>query len=107
MKVGDTTVEGKFAWQNPDEVPEAGTHWVNWKFTPIDKKTYTEAIGSVQITVKKAKQSAKLNMTGYTYGEMPVKPELTERIQTLRRPTITAAPAAARIIFGTFTIRPS
>ena len=79
MKVGDTTVEGKFAWQNPNEVPEAGTHWVNWKFTPIDKKTYTEAIGSVQITVKKAKQSAKLNMTGYTYGEMPVKPELTER----------------------------
>ena len=79
MKVGNTTVEGDFTWQNPDETPEAGTYWGDWRFTPKDNKTYAETVGRAQITVNKAKQSAKLIVNNYIYGETPKTPTLSER----------------------------
>ena len=82
MKDPDTEeeVKGTFSWKYPDLVPDiAGTYVGEWKFTPKDKSTYTEATGKVNVTVNNAKQSATLVMSGYTYGETPVTPRLEDR----------------------------
>ena len=82
MKDPDTgaTVEGTFSWQYPDLVPDkAGTYWGDWKFTPKEKNTYTEAVGKVEVVVNNVKQSATLVMEGYTYGEKPSTPRLENR----------------------------
>ena len=80
MKAGDATIDGTFTWQNPDTVLDAGTHWnTAWKFTPNETKLYKETSGTAAVTVNKAKQSGKLNMTGYTYKDTPSVPTLSER----------------------------
>ena len=89
MKDPDTgaTVEGAFSWKYPDLVPDiAGTYVGEWKFTPKDKSTYTEATGKVNVTVNNAKQSATLVMQGYTYGETPFTPDLKDRTGNLEMP---------------------
>ena len=84
MKVGETVVEGEFTWQHPELVPDkAGTYLGEWKFTPKDGKTYTEATGKVKVTVNNVKQSATLVMEGYTYGETSFKPNLKDRTGNL------------------------
>ena len=82
MKAGDTVVEGTFSWQQPgDTILDANTlgHNVGWKFTPKDGNTYTEATGIATVKVDKAQQYGKLSMAGYTYGQAPSTPTLTDR----------------------------
>ena len=82
MKVGDTVVKGTFSWQQPgDTILDASTlgHGVGWKFTPEDGNTYTEATGTATVRVNKAQQYGKVSMAGYTYGQTPGTPTLTDR----------------------------
>ena len=82
MKAGDTVVEGTFSWQQPgDTILDANTlgHNVGWKFTPKDGNTYTEATGIATVKVDKAQQYGKVSMAGYTYGQTPSTPTLTDR----------------------------
>ena len=74
-------VKGTFTWQNPDTVLDASDLGsdAEWKFTPTDKAAYTEATGTATVKVDKARQYGKLSMTGYTYGQMPSMPSLTEQ----------------------------
>lgn len=82
MKAGDTVVEGTFSWQLPgNAILDASTlgHDVGWKFTPKDENTYTEATGIATVKVDKALQDGKISMAGYTYGQTPSTPTLTDR----------------------------
>ena len=84
MKDPDTgaEVEGSFSWQHPgDTILDANTlgHNVGWKFTPKDGNTYTEATGIATVKVDKAQQYGKVSMAGYTYGQAPSTPTLTDR----------------------------
>ena len=82
MKDGDTVVEGTFSWQLPDDtILGASTlgHSVGWKFTPKDGNTYTEVTGTATVKVDKAQQYGKVSMAGYTYGQAPSTPTLTDR----------------------------
>ena len=84
MKDPDTgaEVEGSFSWQQPgDTILDANTlgHNVGWKFTPKDGNTYTEATGTATVKVDKAQQCGKVSMAGYTYGQAPSTPTLTDR----------------------------
>ena len=84
MKDPDTgaEVEGSFSWQQPgDTILDANTlgHNVGWKFTPKDGNTYTEATGIATVKVDKAQQYGKVSMAGYTYGQTPSTPTLTDR----------------------------
>ena len=82
MKDGDTVVEGTFSWQLPDDtILDANTlgHSVGWKFTPKDGNAYTEVTGTATVEVEKAQQYGKVSMAGYTYGQAPSTPTLTDR----------------------------
>ena len=82
MKAGDTVVEGTFSWQLPgNTILDASTlgHDVGWKFTPKDENTYTEATGIATVKVDKPLQDGKISMAGYTYGQTPSTPTLTDR----------------------------
>lgn len=82
MKAGETVVEGTFSWQQPgDTILDASTsgHTVGWTFTPKDGNTYTEVTGTAMVEVDKAQQYGKVSMTGYTYGQAPSTPTLTNR----------------------------
>ena len=84
MKDPDTgaEVEGSFSWQQPgDTILDVNTlgHNVGWKFTPKDGNTYTEATGTATVKVDKAQQYGKVSMAGYTYGQAPSTPTLTDR----------------------------
>lgn len=82
MKAGDTVVEGTFSWQQSgNTILDASTsgHDVGWTFTPKDGNTYTEATGTATVEVDKAQQNGKVSMAGYTYGQMPSIPTLTDR----------------------------
>lgn len=74
-------IEGTFAWQNPDTVLNASTTGrdAEWKFTPTDKAVYTETTGTAFVKVDKAMQSGTVSMAGYTYGQAPSTPILTDR----------------------------
>ncbi len=55
MKYEDATVEGTFAWVNPDAKPDATTAYTaEWIFTPTDGATYAEVSGKTEIAVNKA-----------------------------------------------------
>ena len=84
MKDPDTgaEIEGSFSWQQPgDTILDANTlgHNVGWKFTPKDGNTYTEATGTATVKVDKAQQYGKISMAGYTYGQTPSTPTLTDQ----------------------------
>ena len=82
MKAGDTVVEGTFSWRLPgNTILDASTsgHTVEWTFTPKDGNTYTEVTGTATVQVDKATQYGKVSMAGYTYGQTPSTPTLTNR----------------------------
>lgn len=84
MKDPDTgaEVDGSFSWQQQgDTILDASTlgHSVGWKFTPKDGNTYTEVTGTATVKVDKAQQNGKVSMAGYTYGQAPSTPTLTDR----------------------------
>ena len=75
-------VEGTFTWQQPgNTILDASTfgHDIGWTFTPNDGNTYTEATGTATVQVDKATQYGKVSMAGYTYGQTPSTPTLTDR----------------------------
>ena len=52
--VNNKDIEGTFTWADGTVKPSVGSYEVAWKFTPADGDTYTEADGTVSITVTKA-----------------------------------------------------
>ena len=66
MKNGDTTVEGTFSWAASKELYPAGTHEVEWMFTPTNSGKYAVATGKVTITVNKATPTGKPEYTAIT-----------------------------------------
>lgn len=66
MKDGDTTVEGTFSWPTSKELYPAGTHEVEWMFTPTNSGNYAVATGKVTITVNKATPTGKPEYTAIT-----------------------------------------
>ena len=66
MKYGDTTVEGTFSWAASKELYPAGTHEVEWIFTPTNSGKYAVATGKVTITVNKATPTGKPEYTAIT-----------------------------------------
>ena len=54
MKVGTTPVAGTFQWINPTRVPDAGTRWAEWLFTPSDTGAYQTVNGAGAVTISKA-----------------------------------------------------
>ena len=66
MKDGDTTVEGTFSWAASRELYPAGTHEVEWIFTPTNSGNYAVATGKVTITVNKATPTGKPEYTAIT-----------------------------------------
>ena len=66
MKNGDTTVEGTFSWAASKELYPAGTHEMEWIFTPTNSGKYAVATGKVTITVNKATPTGKPEYTAIT-----------------------------------------
>ncbi len=79
--VNNVDVDGTFEWVDGTYIPVVGngTYAAEWKFTPTDKAAYTETTGTATVKVNKARQSGEISMTGYTYGQMPSMPSLTEQ----------------------------
>ena len=66
MKDGNNTVEGTFSWPIFKELYPAGTHEVEWMFTPTNSGKYAVATGKVTITVNKATPTGKPEYTAIT-----------------------------------------
>ncbi len=79
MTANGREITGTFAWQNPDDVLNAGNQEAAWKFTPDDTQTYAETTDTTTVRVNKAEQSGAVRMDNYTYNEIPKTPNLTER----------------------------
>ena len=79
--VNNVDVDGTFEWVDGTHIPVVGngTYAAEWKFTPTDKAAYTETTGTATVKVKKAQQYGKVSMAGYTYGQAPSTPTLTDR----------------------------
>ena len=55
MKAGVTEIPGRFTWQDPATVLNAGMHNdVTWKFTPTNSTFYAETTGVTTVKVNKA-----------------------------------------------------
>ena len=67
------TVKGKFEWVDGTVKPNAGSYEAAWKFTPTDGDTYTEADGTVSITVNKAKPTGDPIYTRITAANKTLK----------------------------------
>ena len=64
--VNNKDVEGMFTWADGTVKPSAGSYEAAWKFTPTDGDTYTEADGTVTITVTKATPTGTPKYTAIT-----------------------------------------
>ena len=74
------TVNGTFTWTDDTIKPDANDRYeAEWKFIPTDENTYTETTGTATVEVEKAQQYGKVSMAGYTYGQAPSTPTLTNR----------------------------
>ena len=67
------TVPGTLEWSTPSEILDAGSHQVEWKFTPEDTDTYIGCTGTVTITVNRADPSEVIvpQLDGAGYGYRP------------------------------------
>lgn len=87
--VNNKDVEGMFTWADGTVKPNAGSYEAAWKFTPADGDTYTEADGTVTITVNNAKLTGepiytKITAAKKTLADANLKPNtswLTGTIQ--------------------------
>ena len=66
-------VEGMFTWADGTVKPNAGSYEAAWKFTPADGDTYTEADGTVTITVNQAKPTGEPIYTKITAANKTLK----------------------------------
>ena len=81
VKDGDKMVNGTFAWVDGTHIPVVGngTYAAEWIFEPTDTEKYLTVSGRSNITVEKAQPYGKVSMAGYTYGQAPSTPTLTDR----------------------------
>ena len=79
--VNNVDVDGTFEWVDGTHIPVVGngTYAAEWIFEPTDTEKYLTVSGRSNITVEKATQYGKLSMAGYTYGQAPSTPTLTDR----------------------------
>lgn len=79
--VNNVDVDGTFKWVDGTHIPVVGngTYAAEWIFEPTDTEKYLTVSGRSNITVEKAQQYGKVSMTGYTYGQAPSTPTLTDR----------------------------
>ena len=79
--VNNVDVDGTFEWVDGTHIPVVGngTYAAEWIFEPTDTEKYLTVSGRSNITVEKAQQYGKVSMAGYTYGQMPSMPSLTEQ----------------------------
>lgn len=81
MKDGETPVEGIFAWQNPNNAPDANNAYTaNWIFTPKDSEKYKEVTGAATIVVKQTKPTGepkykKISVGGKTLADAKLTTE--------------------------------
>lgn len=69
MKDGETPVDGTFAWQNPNNAPDANNAYTaNWIFTPKDSEKYKEVTGAATIVVKQAKPTGEPKYEKFSVG---------------------------------------
>ena len=61
-----SAVPGTFEWFYPEELPEPGEQWADWKFTPDDTEKYLEIDDSTQITVNKITPTGEPKYTAIT-----------------------------------------
>ena len=80
-KVNNVDVDGTFEWVDGTHIPVVGngTYAAEWIFEPTDTEKYLTVSGRSNITVEKAQQYGKVSMAGYTYGQAPSTPTLTDR----------------------------
>ena len=71
--VNNKDVEGTFTWADGTVKPGAGSYGAAWKFTPADGDTYTEADGTVTITVNQAKPTGEPIYTKITAANKTLK----------------------------------
>ena len=64
--VNNKDVEGTFTWVDGTFKPNAGSYEAAWKFTPAAGDTYTEADGTVTITINKATPTGTPKYTAIT-----------------------------------------
>lgn len=79
MTANSRKIAGTFAWQNLDDVLNAGSQQATWKFIPEDTQTYAETTDITTVKVNKAEQSGAVLMYNYTYNATPATPALTEQ----------------------------
>ena len=79
--VNNVDVDGTFEWVDGTHIPVVGngTYAAEWIFEPTDTEKYLTVSGRSNITVEKAQQYDKVSMAGYTYGQAPSTPTLTDR----------------------------
>ena len=79
--VNNVDVDGTFEWVDGTHIPVVGngTYAAEWIFEPTDTEKYLTVSGRSNITVEKAQPYGKLSMAGYTYGQAPSTPTLTDR----------------------------
>ena len=79
--VNNVDVDGTFEWVDGTHKPVVGngTYAAEWIFEPTDTEKYLTVSGRSNITVEKAQQYGKVSMAGYTYGQAPSTPTLTNR----------------------------
>ena len=79
--VNNVDVDGTFEWVDGTHIPVVGngTYAAEWIFEPTDTEKYLTVSGRSNITVEKARQYGKLSMAGYTYGQAPSTPTLTDQ----------------------------
>ena len=79
--VNNVDVDGTFEWVDGTHIPVVGngTYAAEWIFEPTDTEKYLTVSGRSNITVEKAQPYGKVSMAGYTYGQMPSMPSLTEQ----------------------------
>ena len=79
--VNNVDVDGTFEWVDGMHIPVVGngTYAAEWIFEPTDTEKYLTISGRSNITVEKATQYGKVSMAGYTYGQAPSTPTLTDR----------------------------
>ena len=79
--VNNVDVDGTFEWVDGTHIPVVGngTYAAEWIFEPTDTEKYLTVSERSNITVEKAQQYGKLSMAGYTYGQAPSTPTLTDR----------------------------
>ena len=78
--VNNVDVDGTFEWVDGTHIPVVGngTYAAKWIFEPTDTEKYLTVSGRSSITVEKAQPYGKVSMAGYTYGQAPSTPTLTD-----------------------------